>query len=88
MPIGQNFPIDDYYRENILDAFTISRKGKWWSAVLLIQDPQAKKPFIIYYKWNKRGYQWKKSSSFRCNSKKDVTKLLEATTTFSKAMVD
>ena len=34
------FPIGDYYRNNLLDAVTITRGGRWWSAVLLINDPK------------------------------------------------
>ena len=49
MDFGKNFPIAEYYKEHILDAETVSRGGGWWTAVLLINDPVSKKPFIALY---------------------------------------
>jgi hypothetical protein len=48
--LGQNFPISDYYRENIIDAVTISRSDGWWTAVLVIKEPKSDNPFIALYR--------------------------------------
>jgi hypothetical protein len=67
MTLGQNFPISDYYREQIIDAETISRSGGWWTAVLLISDPRTNKPFVALYRWQhtERGWKIRKQFSFR-----------------------
>ena len=43
MALGQNFPVSDYYQGHVLDAETISRIGCWWTAILLIEDPETGK---------------------------------------------
>lgn len=65
--IGTNFPILDYYKDNIMDAETISRGGKWWTAVLLIKDPTTEKPFVAIYRWEltKTGWRVRKSVTFK-----------------------
>lgn len=80
--LGQNFPIDDYYKSHIVDAITLSRKGVWWTAVLLIEDPKTDHLFVSIYRWQKTGDDWKKRSSMRINSKKDCSALEEALSGF------
>lgn len=67
MSLGQKFPISNYYLGHILDAETISRAGPWWTAVLLIEDPNTKKPFLSLYRWQKSESGWKirKQVTFR-----------------------
>ena len=37
--IYDDFPITEYYKNNVKGAVTIKRGGNWWSAVLLIEEP-------------------------------------------------
>lgn len=69
---GNNFPISDYYKDNILDAETISRSGGWWTAVLVIDDPKTKKPFVGFYRWRFSEDGWKTQSRFFLRKKADV----------------
>ena len=82
MSIGLNFPVSPYYREHIKDGLTISRASKWWSAVLLIEDPRSEKLIINLYLWESIGGVWKTRKSFTIRSQKNLSKLLEALTTF------
>ena len=75
--IGQNFPMSEYYRENILDARTLTNRGGWWSAVLLIKDPRTKKPFVSINRWQHTKNSWKLRSRIHIRSKKDLSLLLE-----------
>jgi len=84
---GLSFPIDEYYRSNIMEGETISRSGTWWSAILVIEDPRSHKPFIAAYKWQRRGNTWKKSTSYKINSKKDLRKIVEALRDLERFMV-
>jgi hypothetical protein len=71
------FPISDYYKGQIISAKTIKKKGNWWSAILLIEDPQSSKNFLTFYKWQKKGDDWKVRQRFKVNSKVDLEKINE-----------
>jgi hypothetical protein len=76
--LGQNFPISDYYKDQIIDAETISRAGGWWTAVLLIRDPKTEKPFLAVYRWQSDGETWKMRKSISFKSKKQVDDVILA----------
>lgn len=84
--LGKNFPVSDYYRDHIVDALTISRAGKWWSAVLVIEHPTNKKRFICLYRWEKKDGVWKTRKNFKINSMKDADKLVEIINTLKEKM--
>lgn len=71
------FPISDYYKDNILDAETVSRGGSWWTAVLLVKDPKTEKPIILLYQWQKKGDEWKTRKRFSFKKKKVLENTLE-----------
>lgn len=71
------FPVSDYYKGRVKEARTISRIGPWWSAILLIEDPKTEKPFLVFYRWQKRKGSWKVTKSFSVRSKKDALKVVE-----------
>jgi hypothetical protein len=81
--IGQDFPVSEYYRDNIIDAITINRKGPWWSAVLLIKDPKTEKPFLGFYKWQKKGDKWTVKQKFNVNSESDANKFVSSVGTLA-----
>lgn len=76
--LGQNFPVSEYYRKHIVDARTIARSGTWWNALLAINEPSSGRPFLALYKWQRRGGEWKKSTSYKINSHKDLAKIRTA----------
>ena len=76
--LGKNFPVADYYKDNIIDAETISRSGSWWTAVLVIRDPRSGDPFISIYRWQKRKGEWKKTSSIKLSTQKVAISLQDA----------
>ena len=78
MEMGKNFPVSDYFRENIVDAETISRRGAWWTAVLVIKDPKTDNPFLSIYRWSKSGDTWKKRKSISFSNKGQLEKLVNA----------
>lgn len=65
MATQQHFPVATYLQPNVIDGKTISRKGPWWSAVLLVRHPRSKKLFIGLYRWQKRSDGWKRVGSFK-----------------------
>jgi len=81
--IGSNLPISEYYRENLLDIKTISNTGTWWTAVLAIKDPKTEKPFIAFYRWQKRHGEWKCSSSFKIRTSKQLKEIVNVAQEFS-----
>jgi hypothetical protein len=83
---GTNFPISDYYRENILDAETISRGGSWWTAVLLILDPKTEKPFVAFYRWQKTDSGWKIRKQFSFRNADLIGKAFEVAKRFAKKL--
>lgn len=84
--IGQNFPVSDYYRSSIVDAVTISRTGSWWTAVLLINDPQDGKPFVGLYRWQLTDKGWKARKQFKFNSKQEIDSVLSCVKQFAAKM--
>jgi len=76
--LGSNFPITDYYRDNLVDAVTISRAGGWWTAMLLINDPSSGRPFVKLYRWQQTDRGWKMRGSFKLNSAKDTNAVVKA----------
>lgn len=86
--LGINFPISEYYRQNILDARTISRGGPWWTAVLLIQDPKSNRPFVALYRWQKTESGWKARKRFTFRKQKDIQDAFAAVSELGKKLVD
>lgn len=85
--LGKNFPISDYYRENIIDAVTIRRTGQWWTAALVIANPRNEsKRFIALYKFRCRDGEWRVHQKLHLNSVEDVTKMQMALSELVQAM--
>ena len=84
--LGTNFPISELYRDNLLDAQTISRTGGWWTAVLIIKDPRSDRPFVKLYKWQHTERGWKMRSGFKINSAKDGKSIAEALSGFAERL--
>ena len=74
--LGSNFPISDYYRDNIVEAQTISRSGGWWTAMLVIADPRNGREFIALYKWQSTKGTWKTRNRFLIRKKDDLEAVL------------
>jgi hypothetical protein len=74
------FPVSDYYSEHVLEGITLSNKGGWWSAVLLIRDPKTKKPFLALYRWEQKDGVWKNRKSFVIRDQSGVAKVISALT--------
>jgi hypothetical protein len=58
------FPVSAYYAAHVLEGITLSNKGGWWTAVLLIADPRTKSPFVSLYRWELDNGEWKNRKSF------------------------
>ena len=84
--VGKNFPISDYLKPHILDARTISHTGAWWTAILLIRDPKSEKPYVAFYKWQKRNGEWKRASGFKINNKKALGSSIECLNEYSERL--
>ena len=88
MTLGQNFPVSDYYQDQIIDAETISRAGGWWTAVLLIADPRTKKPFVSIYRWQQTEKGWKIRKQFSFRAKGQGKKAIEVVARFLEKIED
>ena len=84
--LGKNFPISDHYRENIVDARTVSRKGSWWSAVLAIKDPKNGKVFIGLYKWQNVNGEWRVRSKYNLRSQEEIQGVIDLVSEMAKKM--
>jgi len=74
-PIEYDFPVTQYYKGHIRGGETLTHTGAWWTAILLIEDPKTKKPFIGLYRWQKTKSGWKTRKRF---SFKRVTEVKQA----------
>jgi hypothetical protein len=78
MSIGKDFPISEYYRDNIVDGYTLSRIGVWWSAVLIIKDPKTEKNILNVYQWQYTENGWKLRKNFSFKKHKDFEAFVTA----------
>ena len=76
--LGQNFPVSEYYRTNIIDAETVARSGRWWTALLVIKDPKTERPFVSLYRWENAGSVWKVRKNFPIRSRKSLQGIIAA----------
>lgn len=72
------FPVAEYYADHVLDGVTLSRKGGWWSALLLIRDPKTHEPFLNLYRWEQVDGTWKNRKSFVIRDQKAVDTIISA----------
>jgi hypothetical protein len=76
------FPVAEYYAEHVVDGITLSRKGTWWSALLLIRDPKTHVPFLNLYRWEQVDGTWKNRKSFVIRDQQAVDKIISALNEF------
>ena len=74
----KELPVSDYYRSWVVDFRTISRTGSWWTAVVLLKNPDKPKPTMALYKWQRTNGDWKQRSKFNINSGKEIKKAIIA----------
>jgi hypothetical protein len=86
--LGINFPISEYYRTEIVDAQTISRKGGWWTAVLLIRDPKSKVPFVALYRWQHMEDGWKTRKRFTFRRRSDIDAIFKVVSQLGEKLTD
>lgn len=57
-----DYPVADYYRDQIVTAVDIKQTARTWVAALLIEDPKSGKLVIRIYEWKRRGVEaeWKR----------------------------
>ena len=70
-----DFPVAPYLRGQIRDAWTLTRTGGWWSAVLLVEDPRSRRHYVAVYRWQLKNGVWKRVGKFICRSKADADKI-------------
>ncbi|MFX1511666.1 MAG: hypothetical protein ACFFCQ_03675 [Promethearchaeota archaeon] len=64
------FPfVSDYYV--LIKGITLSKRGNWWTALLLLETKTEKKGRkISLYRWRKRQDNWSRSKEFTLSSPK------------------
>jgi hypothetical protein len=82
-PIELDFPVTDYYKSHILAGHKLSHTGVWLSAILLLNDPKSKKPFIALYRWQKTKKGWKTRKRYSFKSQAQAKQAIEILQEFS-----
>jgi hypothetical protein len=77
------FPVSEHYKKHVLDGDTITKRGVWWTAVLLIADPKTGKPFIGLYRWQSKDNSWKLRKRFTFRKKEEVASITGVIQKFS-----
>lgn len=83
---GWDFPITDYYKDHILDGQTLTGAGAWWTAILLLEEPKTKKPFIGLYRWQKTQNGWKTRKRFSFKRQSEVKHAMELIEKFASKL--
>jgi hypothetical protein len=69
----EKFPVSETLK--VIEGITLSKSGKWWSAVVLLESFGRKQ--VAVYLWNKKGDQWKRRQKFLIISKDQWTRAKE-----------
>lgn len=85
--MDETFPVSDYYRPHVVEGTTISKRGAWWSAVLLIRDPNSGKRFVKLYRWQRSGDEWKTRTSYKIAKIAQLRDTLSALETYADRVV-
>lgn len=72
-----DFPVSDYLDGQIRKARTLSRTGRWWSAILLMEEKKGDGNYIAMYRWKREDDRWKRSKKFTCRSREDADVICE-----------
>lgn len=80
--IGTNFPVPDELKNQIIDAYTLSKGGGWWTAILLFKDPNTNVINAHLYRWKNKNDIWMKIKDFKL-SRKNIEKLISALQEFA-----
>ncbi|UZP67637.1 hypothetical protein N1030_01335 [Desulfovibrio mangrovi] len=84
MSLFSDFPISDYYKGFIREARTVKNSGRWWTALLLIQDPKTNENFVGLYKWQFDGHVWKTRKKFEIRGSSDLRTVIEVLEEYEK----
>ena len=71
-----HIPIGDYYKEGVIDYWTITNVSGWWTALVLHADPKTERKVLSLYRWRRRDGQWKTMGCVRIKNKKALSTLL------------
>ena len=68
--VENEFPYkSDYYE--LIKGTTLSKRGSWWTALLLIESKSEKKERkVSLYRWRKQQDEWRRSKEFVLSSSK------------------
>ena len=80
------FPDGEYYGADLIDGATVRRDGAWWSAVLLIRDPQRDEPYVALHRWAKRNGAWQRSGTYRFSSREQIADAVRVLTEYAEKM--
>lgn len=79
-----SIPITEFYKDRVIKVKTISKKGGWWSVVVLLKDPQSGSNFINIYRWQLAEDRWKARKRFTFRKVKEVTALTNTIKEFAQ----
>jgi len=85
-PVEYDLPITPYYKGCVLNAYTLTRTGIWWTTILLIRDPKTQKPFIALYRWQKTKDGWKTRKRFTFKRREEVTQAFAVIQDYAKKL--
>ena len=51
----EDFPVQYY---EVISGKTITKRGVWWTAALILRDPERDNIFLAIYRWRKKGDSW------------------------------
>lgn len=72
----EEYPVSDFYKDHIVEAKTLKKSDRWWSAMLIIDHPDAGKK-VNLYRWQKRDGKWKRRKAFSINNAEDRESIIE-----------
>jgi hypothetical protein len=77
-PAGHGLPLNEYYKEGVIDFWTISNVSGWWTALVYHIDPKTERKILSLYRWRRRGGEWKNMGCVRIKNKDNLSKLTSA----------
>ncbi len=73
-----DLPINEYYKDSIIDSLTIKKTYKTWVAILILEDPRNSSIFVRIYEWKKdKNGAWKRRGVVTLNKAEEIKKSIE-----------
>ena len=84
-----DYPVNEYFKDHVLNGTTVKRTAKSWVAVLLIADPRTEQPMVRVYEWKKnQAGDWKRNGVITLNKAGEIRETLSSLEQYANVVAE